>query len=384
MKSTFFEYNMHALGYVDGIKRDALIILDTNSLLNLYRYSRENREKFFEILNTVKDRLFLANKSVEEFYRNRTKIIKYKSGFKKSLKEELENELNSIENKVLNSNFKCKSQDSCNLLKYEHNLKDNIIKSIKDAKDNINKSIDDYKNDVQNDYFDDQILNKITQLFDGKVNQKFSDDKLKEIYNEGKNRYSKKMPPGYEDLHKNKKPEPDCYGDLIIWKEIIDISKKMKKDILFVSDDTKEDWREKINGKDLGPRKELIREFKKETNNMFYSFTTSEFIKNISELYNIQNTEKLEDESKVIKEDLDKSKNIVKKKIYKIYREDLARIIEAQSILDNKKYDDILNKSIKSIMSDEQMKQAVEKLNEQGFSNDYIKKVILHYLKNKK
>lgn len=312
MKKTFFEYNMYDLGYVDEIKQNGLIILDTNSLLNLYRYNKVNREKFFEILKCVEDRLILTNKSVEEFYKNRIQIIKNKSNFKQSLSEELDKNLTLIENKIINNNFNCKNTESCELLKYEHNLKESIIKQINETKQNIKKLIDDYKNEINDSYFDDPILKKITELFDGKVNSGFDDEKLKDIYNEGKDRYTKKVPPGYEDLYKNKKPEPDCYGDLVIWKEMIAISKEKKKHILFVSDDTKEDWKNRIDGKDLGPRKELIREFHKETENMFYSFTTQEFIKGISELYKIKDTGELEQESKTIKEDLEKNENAKK------------------------------------------------------------------------
>ena len=59
--------------------------------------------------------------------------------------------------------------------------------------------------------------------------------------------------------------EQILYGDFILWKQIIDKSKSDKKDIIFVSNDEKEDWRLKCHGKIIGVRKELIREFENST-----------------------------------------------------------------------------------------------------------------------
>jgi hypothetical protein len=48
---------------------------------------------------------------------------------------------------------------------------------------------------------------------------------------------------------------------LIIWKELITLTKKEKKEIIFITDDRKEDWWTIENGKTIRPREELIKEF---------------------------------------------------------------------------------------------------------------------------
>ncbi len=97
------------------------------------------------------------------------------------------------------------------------------------------------------------------------------------------------------------------FGDLVIWKELIKYSKDNEKNILFVSNDRKEDWCQKVNGIDLGPRKELLKEFKKETKNHFYSLTINNFIQKISEIYSVENIKPLQDEVKLIEEEINKS-----------------------------------------------------------------------------
>jgi len=69
MKNKFIEYHMN--DYIEGIFREAIVILDTNVLLNLYRYSKATREKYLEILTQVKERFFLPYQVCQEFYKNK-------------------------------------------------------------------------------------------------------------------------------------------------------------------------------------------------------------------------------------------------------------------------------------------------------------------------
>lgn len=53
----------------------------------------------------------------------------------------------------------------------------------------------------------------------------------------------------------------------------------------------------KIKGYDYGPRKELIKEFEKETGFLFLSFTTETFIRKFSPLVDVNKTDSLREES---------------------------------------------------------------------------------------
>jgi len=300
MKKFFFEY--HIDEYFEEIFNKGIIVLDTNSLLNLYRFSKETRDKYLEILSTVENRLFLTYHIGLEFYRNRYTLINNRMVFKSELKDYLNDYLDKLLNIIKNTSSNSKHDNSLNILKHEDELKNNIIKELEKAKNKINKHLKSFKEDIDLDFVknEDPVLSEIEELFVNKISSRLSDDEIQNIYKEGRDRYKKLIPPGYKD--DVEKPEPDKYSDLIIWRELEKIAKNKEKNILFVSDDRKEDWAASFKGKDLGPRKELIKEFYKNTQKVFYSITTKKFINLISEKYNVKDTETLEKETELIYE----------------------------------------------------------------------------------
>lgn len=121
---------------------------------------------------------------------------------------------------------------------------------------------------------DDEVFYRLLDLFDGKVGKPFSGEEKLKIEQEGEKRYAGKIPPGYKD---SKKVE-NRFGDLLVWKEIIGYAKSKKVDIIFVTHDQKEDWWNIINGKTIGPRIELRKEFYEETGRIFHMYTMSTFL----------------------------------------------------------------------------------------------------------
>jgi len=297
MKNRFIEY--HIADHLEEIYSDAIIVLDTNSLLNLYRYSEETRKKYFEILLKVKSRLFLTEQVSLEFYKNRYTLIANRTLFIQELNDLLNSYHEKLLNILKNSSGENKYNAALSILKHEEELRTTIIKEIEHSSEKINQQLNYFKQDIDFKYIQgkDPILAEIIEIFKEKISEGFSDKEKEKIYTEGEKRYSKKIPPGYKD---ETKEFPDKYGDLIVWKELQRISKKLKKHILFISDDRKEDWVIKFKGMNLGPRKELIKEFYRETKNLFYSISTKEFIKLISEKYKVENIENLEKETEII------------------------------------------------------------------------------------
>jgi len=131
--------------------------------------------------------------------------------------------------------------------------------------------------------FDDEIKENISLIFDSRVGKPYEEERLKEIFKEGFDRYKQKIPPGYMDAGKaggGESVADQCreYGDLIVWHQIIDKSISSKKPIFFVTDDQKEDWWEKTMGKTIGPRPELITEFKHKTGNIIHMYQPNRFL----------------------------------------------------------------------------------------------------------
>jgi PIN like domain len=78
------------------------------------------------------------------------------------------------------------------------------------------------------------------------------------------------------------KDEPYCYGDLIIWKQLLEHQKSQpqgQKAALFICDDRKEDWWLRQEDARLGPRPELVREFIDAVGEDFFMYTPADFLR---------------------------------------------------------------------------------------------------------
>ncbi len=121
-------------------------------------------------------------------------------------------------------------------------------------------------------------VTRLTQLLGSRVGDKWKPEQLAALKKEGDDRYAKKIPPGYKDAKKDV-GEFDKYGDLIIWKDMIGKAKSDKRPIIFISDDTKEDWWWIHKGRKLGPRPELIEEFQAGSDQDFHIYEFGQFLR---------------------------------------------------------------------------------------------------------
>ena len=248
MKTKFFEQYTLSDNEIRAILENGILVFDTNVLLNLYSYTKSTQEKVLKIMKKYKNRLWMPYQVGWEFFNNReNKISSVQGGCDKLLK--FINDSKNGFDKLLNDNYK------------RHPYIDR--KSISELFSNQLKSVSDEieKLKAQDPKYDknDTILKQLTQLYNKKVGDDYSIDEYKEIFNDGERRYEQKTPPGFADLKEKKDQGPrHLYGDFIIWKQIIDKSKATNKDIVFISEDQKEDWYEKDSNK---PRRDLIKEF---------------------------------------------------------------------------------------------------------------------------
>jgi RNase P/RNase MRP subunit POP5 len=60
---------------IDEALRAALVIIDANVLLNLYRYNESTRDDLLGVLREVGDRLWVPHQVMREFWRNRVGVL---------------------------------------------------------------------------------------------------------------------------------------------------------------------------------------------------------------------------------------------------------------------------------------------------------------------
>lgn len=250
--------------------------MDANVLLNMYRYSEDTANYILDILNHVKERVWIPHQVGREFFENRKKIIISQSDSYYETEQQLKKIVNNFED----------SQKHPFISKKSTTLLSNALESIYN---DLNSSAEKYASLLNKD----PILDKIFDIYDNRIGKEYTSEELAKLIEEGNSRYKSKIPPGYmdsgkeiRDLEKNpsasqyERTRP--YGDFIIWKQLIDFSKE-GMDILFITQDVKEDWFEIQNGKKLGPRHELLDEFIKTTGNQIYFYQTDIFLKRITE-----------------------------------------------------------------------------------------------------
>lgn len=264
-------------------------VFDTNVLLNLYRYKNETSTAIIEIIKNLGDRVWVPHHVLLEFHRNRLEVIADQNKKVNDIKKSIEDSIKGIENK-----------SSELQLEKRHNEIDpqNFLSKFRELEKTVLDELEKVTLRQLNNSFDDNILCNITEIFEGKVGcPPEHQDWLDAIFKDGDERAENEIPPSFKDIQKAKKSNAKSipythnllkyqhgYGDLIIWMQIIEHAKKEnKKNIVFITDDKKEDWMQIIssNGsKVIGPRPELVSEICNKANvEKFHIYNTESFLK---------------------------------------------------------------------------------------------------------
>lgn len=260
MKNIFPGYYKKSDIELKGIWDNGIILFDTNVLLNLYRYSDTTRDTILDLIRKFADKIALPHQSALEYNRNRYEVIAEQE---KAYKEFLD-KIDQIQ----------KDLQSTSKPPFLSKKIDTELNSVfKDVRKEVEESIKKYCDFLK----DDPIFENLTEIFGGKISENFTKEELENIYKEGEIRYKSKIPPGFED-EKNKEGERK-YGDLVLWKQVIQIANKLKKDIILITDERKIDWWWKIkDGRNMGPRQELVEEIKNLAGVDFHMYSSERFL----------------------------------------------------------------------------------------------------------
>lgn len=269
MKKQFAEYYELPEERIKEIWENSLIVFDTNVLLNLYRYNEDARTEFINVIKFYKERLWIPYQVGLEFHRRREDIIRKNASAYNSLGESLSKELIKVVD-TLSSNGDYARHPYINIKE--------IRKKVERCVASIVKSLEKQSQEHPNYAQEDCILEAVTNIFDGNVGADFSEEELDNLYKDGEKRYSKQVPPGFCDEKKKKdKSQRSLYGDLIVWMQVISHIKMEQRDVIFVTDDHKPDWWDKVDGKHT-PRKELLKEFMECTGQNILIYDSSRFL----------------------------------------------------------------------------------------------------------
>ncbi len=259
MKELFKGYADYSKEEYKRIWSNGIIVVDTNILLNFYRYSEDTRKSIYEILKKQKDRLWIPYYVGKEYFKNKNKVMYDSYNEYKSL-------LGTISDKIKEAKGAVESKKNTQL-----KCKEEIIRILVESQDRIKDILTKEQSTKKPEILGEKIGKEIIDLFNDSIGEEITGEEYKTIKAEGKRRVSEEIPPGYKD---SSKPEN---GDYYIYYAFIKKAKQEEKDIIFVTDDAKEDWFSRMNGKTLGGRSELLNEFYNETGHLLLLYTADGF-----------------------------------------------------------------------------------------------------------
>ncbi|WP_321891757.1 PIN domain-containing protein [Paraburkholderia tropica] len=263
MRNEFPGYFKPSDKEVEDIWKAGLIVFDTNALLNLYRYTEATRIELLSAIRRLKDRVRLPYQVAGEFFRNRTAVI---------------SEQRRAYSEVLKAIGEAKQKAGQAIGKHE---RQNGLFDAKHLKKRLEECLQPLLEEVvklqeaQPDLLgaEDPILNELCQLVEGRVLSRsiVDDDELRTWALE---RIEAGIPPGPKDSEK----DDGGIGDAIIWHEILGLATAEKRPIIFVSDDTKADWVQEVEGKKIGALPALRQELLTSTGQDFQHYTVQRFL----------------------------------------------------------------------------------------------------------
>lgn len=268
-------------------KESTKIIVDTSVFLDLARYSSNTSKIILYIFNIYREFFWIPNQVLKEYEKNREKVFGDAKKRYKNVENKLERILKETNSKInsslINSYRYYYIKNEGFLNKINEELSEVKTKIVKSYKDNIG---DDYEENINTLKDIEKDLKDFVEILknDGQVGDKIDTKRILEIINEGELRYKYNIPPGYKD---NKKEGIDKFGDLFIWKEILNLPTIMKEinEFIFLTSDEKEDWWDK----EKKVKEFLFDEFKDINPNVNISFMSLKMF--IEKLNIIQNYE---------------------------------------------------------------------------------------------
>jgi hypothetical protein len=283
MKSLFPGYVRPTVQEFNALWNECFFAFDTSTLLNAYRYSPDTSEQFLRLLERLEERVWIPHQTALEFFKNRLTVI----GDQVRSYDDIQKQLTAV-------------VDEFRALRKHPFLSEPRLKQFEELVKTIGEELSQSKNKHRELITQDPHQVRLVKLFEGKTGQPYPPEKLKEIHEEGKKRYQEKTPPGFKDTEK---PEPDRYGDLVMWYQIIDKANSDKKPVVFVSDDTKEDWWWIFQNQTLGPRPELVAEMLTKANVAFHMYQPSQFMETVGGILDEQVDAKAIEEAKQVEQE---------------------------------------------------------------------------------
>ena len=247
-----FEYYFRpTVQRVDSAFRDGLLVIDTNILLNVMRYSPPAREELLRVLEWISDRVVIPHQVAREYNRNRVKVV-----------TDRRKELSDVADEI--------DELRANIRRVVGKLRDRRLLhgeelSVFDASAGaFSASLQDASSSASGQYdLDparlvgsmDELTKKLSEIFSGRVLDPSPEDVVENDRREAARRKEEKLAPGYKD---------QAGGDYLWWAEVLRLPEISGLPLVVISDDAaKGDWRFEEHGISIGPQEILFEDVRR-------------------------------------------------------------------------------------------------------------------------
>lgn len=255
----------------DAFER-GLIVLDTNVLLNMLRYSPSAREELVDVIATFADRCFVPHQIAVEYNRNRVRVVEDR---RKEL-EQATTEINTIRSKVravVNNLRDRRTLASADVDKLEISVFE-FFEALEDASSDASEQYDLDPDDLVGEV--DLWTSRLSLVLAGRVALRPTEEMLSSDAAEATRRREQRVAPGFKD---------EAGGDYLWWAEVMRCPDLRDKPLVVVSDDAaKGDWRFEMRGFTVGPHAVLIDDVRGAGGTDLILLTTRDLLKLVEDL----------------------------------------------------------------------------------------------------
>lgn len=271
------------------------IFLDTNVLLYFYKVSNKVKKNFIQFLRDNITEIYITEHVKNEFLKSRVKVINNDYlNVLKDVPSDFKKQINKVTH-FINSN-KILLNDYADIYLELQDIENNLSLISNKLTTEIKKDLEKNKNIKYNDPLLDEYCNikVINNLSEAEI--KFVKEEFTKLNNDGCSIY-----PGMKD---DKKTNSNSDGDFIIFHEMMKYMKEQDSNIIFLTNDIKEDWFEIDTHKNKQPHLSYIEITYNNTNRFNYILEANRTLSDLLDIKINSNTyqKKRAQEEKILKE----------------------------------------------------------------------------------
>ena len=290
-------YRLPADSELETALRSALVVVDANVLLNLYRYNESTRDDLLRVLRALGDRLWVPNQVLREFWRNRLSVLASRGAGTDQALAALSKQQRATSDAIHQwaKTVAIDAADRESLLDKVAALHASLESEIRAHAPGPPAVVDAAGAEA--------VLAQLETLLAGKAGAASPQADWEAAVKEGSERIERQQPPGYLDADKADFGLPEgAAGDYLVWHQTMEEAARRDLDVLLVTGDEKEDWWWRHRSEFLGPRVELVAEFKSRCGRQLYMMRPIDLLGRASALDVVVRKESVDDVERVSRE----------------------------------------------------------------------------------